>query len=287
MKVRRQSVRLVKRPARRKAPVRPPRRSFLFLLLGLIRPRHCMPCVGLVVLVGAFTVVVTPDDPADLMPPSPKPGGLPTIVIDPGHGGRDEGARGNRMREKDYTLDLAWRVERKLKTLNFPTLLTRRNDQYLSLSERVSIANREPDSIFVSLHFNAARQSGIAGVETFYANVKEPPEEGWKFMGLFAREEPEELDTGETLAAYIQTALVSKLTAENRGIKSRDLYVIRHTRAPAVLIEAGFISNGIEATLLKNADYRDRIAAAIAEGVALYQKTRTLPEATPAPEPLP
>ncbi len=240
-----------------------------------------MPCVGLVVLVGAFSVVITPDDPLGFAAPPPQPS-LPTVVIDPGHGGNDDGARGHGMREKHLTLDLAMRVEENLKALNFPTHLTRRDDSYVGLSERVSISNRIKDSIFVSLHFNAARQTGISGIETFYARNKDVADDGWQWMGLFSKPEPEILDTGESLAAYIQTALVSKLSAGDRGIKSSDFHVVRRTRAPAVLIEGGFVSNSMEAQLLRNPDYRDRIASAIAEGVAMYQKTRPQP-ALPVP----
>jgi N-acetylmuramoyl-L-alanine amidase len=257
-------------------------------LLGRFRKlmmmRNAMPCVGLVVLGGCLTFIVAPDEGPLLenslnsaLNPS-----FPTVVIDAGHGGKDEGARGNGLREKDLSLDVALRVEKLLNTFNFPTLLTRRDDTYVSLAERASIANRLDDAVFVSIHFNHASDTSSTGVETFYATEKVPPESAWTWIGFFSKPEPVSTDLGEDLAGYVQTSLISRTDATNRGIKQRPLYVVRHTRCPAVLVEGGFLNNPLDAQLVSNAEYRERLARAIAEGVMAYQKNRPQPEKPPA-----
>lgn len=241
--------------------------------------RHCIPCVGLVVFLGCFSLVIVPDFDAPRPQSQAAADALPTIVIDPGHGGIDEGTQYFRLAEKNMTLDIALRLERVLQGFNFPTLLTRREDHYVPLADRVTTANKIDDSVFVSIHFNQAENTSIGGVETFYADEKLPPSDDWTWIGFFTRADKPALDNGETLAAFIQASLISRMDATNRGIKSKALYVVRHTRAPAVLVEAGFISNQLENQLLREESYRDRIANSIAEGILNYVRTTrpTLP----------
>ena len=259
------------------------RAGFLGRVCQLFRMRNAMPCVGLVVLGGCLTFIVAPDETATLesrLNSALRPG-FPTVVIDPGHGGNDEGARANGFKEKDLSLDVAFRVEKLLGAFNFPTVLTRRGDTYVSLAERTAIANKIDNAIFVSIHFNQSRYQAATGVETFYASDKVPPESAWTWMGFFNRPEPAPDDNGEDLAAYIQASLVTRTDAMNRGIKPRDLFVVRHTRCPAVLVEGGFMNNSLDARLLGNTEYRDRLAKAIAEGVMTYQKNRPRPGVAP------
>ena len=240
--------------------------------------RNTMPCVGLVVLVGSLTFVITPDEE----PSKPKhytgsgKEELPLIVIDAGHGGKDVGARNNGLVEKDLTLDLARRVDKRLQRVGFGTVMTRDDDSYVSLPERAEVGNQYDNALFVSLHFNGGASSA-SGVETFYETEKVPPEAAWTWIGFFNKPDPSRYESGETLAGYIQTALVLRTEAANRGIKRRDLYVVRHVRVPAVLIEAGFLSNPVEARLLGNGEYRERLATAIVEGVMSYVKSRPHP----------
>src|SRR5687768_3327151 len=246
------------------------------------RMENAMPCVGLVVLAGCLTFVIAPDEqpPIDSRISAALDPALPTIVIDPGHGGRDVGASANGLVEKEVTLDLALRVERLLKTFGFKTKLTRCDDTYLSLAERAAIANQVENSFFVSIHFNKSKFREASGVETYYAKEKVPPEAAWSWIGYFNKPEaPGGADNGENLAGYVQTALVNRTETGNRGIKARELYVVRHTRAPAVLIEAGFLSNPFDAQLLAASEYRDRLAAAIVEGVIQFHKTQPKPKA--------
>jgi N-acetylmuramoyl-L-alanine amidase len=241
--------------------------------------RNAMPCVGLIVLGGCLTFIVAPDEQPFFDSPIATHAGFPVVVLDAGHGGQDDGAHGNALREKDLTLDVAFRTDKLLKQFGFQTVLTRTADTYVGLAERAAVANRIDNSIFVSIHFNHA--SAGTGVETFYATDKVPPENEWTWVGFFNKPATATADNGETLAGFIQASIVMRTEANNRGIRGRPLYVIRHTRCPAALVECGFISNAFEARLIANEDYRDRLAKAISEGVMSYTKSRPRPLATP------
>lgn len=247
--------------------------------------RHGMPAVGLIVFFGYFSFLVAPDD--DFAPGSHGTtasdthkilpvNGLPMVIIDPGHGGIDDGTKYYGLAEKDVTLDVAQRLEQLLKEVRVETVLTRRDDVYVSLPERVEIANRVGDTnsnvIFISIHFNQAAVESVDGIETYYADQKIPQATDWTWVGFFNRPEDEELDNGENLAADVQNALVSRMLVTNRGIKSRSLFVVRHTRMPAVLVEGGFLSNKIENQLLRNDGYRERIAQGLAAGILTYMQ---------------
>lgn len=233
-----------------------------------------MPCVGLIVLAGSVTLIVAPDEQplAEMPPASQSPRGFSTVVIDPGHGGLDDGAKSRALVEKQLTLDVALRLEKLLTQYSFPTVLTRRDDSYVPLSERAAIGNKYANSLFVSIHFNQAR--GGSGVETFYASEKILPEAEWTWMGLFSTPDPVPTDRGDSLAGYIQASLVRHTEASDRGVRGRRLYVLRHTRGPAALVECGFLNNSLESRLIANDSYRDLLARAIAEGVMSFEKTR-------------
>ncbi len=237
-----------------------------------------MPCVGLIVLGGCLTFIVAPDEQPYFESQSTR-ATFPIVVLDAGHGGRDDGARGNGLVEKELTLDVVNRTEKLLKQFGFQTVLTRPDDAYVALAERAAIANRIDNSIFVSVHFNHAHSG--SGIETFYASQKVPPETAWTWVGFFNKPKPVTGDNGETLAGFIQASMVTRTEATNRGIRGRPLYVVRHTRSPAALVECGFISNAFEARLIANTEYRDRLAKALAEGIMSYTKSRPRPPATP------
>ena len=247
-----------------------------------LRMRSAIPCVGLIVLAGSLTFIVAPDDEPSLDSAPPIPNTFPTVIIDPGHGGNDDGARARGLVEKQLTLDVALRIEKLLKQYNFPVVLTRRDDSYVGLSERAAIGNKIEHSIFVSIHFNQHLSVQSSGIETFYATEKVPPEAEWNWMGVFSKPTPAGTDNGETLAGYIHAALVMRTDLPNRGIRPRPLHVVRHTRSPAVLVECGFMSNAIEARLLANEPYRELLARAIAEGILTFEKSRPHPTVEPA-----
>ena len=234
-------------------------------------------------MAGCLTFLVTPEEaPRDLhVTAALSPSTLPTIVIDAGHGGSDDGAKANGLTEKNITLDVAARLEQRMQALGFPTVLTRRSDATIKLPERVDLANQVEFSLFLSLHCNHSASSSASGIETFYATEKVQPEPTFSFAGFFSKPEANtRVDRGENLAGYVQAAMLNRTEATNRGIKADRLFVVRHTRAPAVLIETGFLSNPFEARLLATPEYRERIAGAIAEGVAEF--ARTMP---PPPKP--
>jgi N-acetylmuramoyl-L-alanine amidase len=245
--------------------------------------QNALPCVGVVVFAGCLTFLIAPDELPSMPGSSDKSGqGLPMVILDPGHGGADGGGKGRGLLEKDLTLDVAQRTERLLKLAGFPTVLTRYEDKYVALKERARIANQYDDALFISIHFNKDSASQSYGIETFYAKQKLAVKEEWTWVGFF--NEPERpSETGEHLAGAIQASVATRTEARNRGIRGRDLYVVRHVRCPAVLIEGGFMSNAFDSQLLKNGDYRERLAMGIAEGVMSYQKSRSRP--APAEQP--
>ncbi len=250
----------------------------------VLRIRDALPCVGLIVLGGCLTLIIAPDEP---LPPASNPptggiAGLPTVIVDPGHGGKDEGTKWRGLAEKDLTLDVGTRLERLLKIAGFPTVLTRRDDVFIPLSERVKVANQYTDAVFVSIHFNSDPGGSSSGIQTHYAKHKDAGgDPDWAWIGFFGRQDPPASDASEVLAAAIETAATGRTEARNRGIYANDFYVIHHTRCPAVLVEGGFVSNAFEAQMLRNEEYRERLAMGIAEGVMGYVKSRPSPTAPP------
>lgn len=174
------------------------------------------------------------------------------IVLDPGHGGRDPGAIADGIYEKDLNLRITARLYILLKNLGFKVKMTRTDDRYLSLGDRAKIANDVNADIFISIHCNAASSNKANGIETLY------------YPGS---------DKGKILAGVIQHNMIDKLNMTNRGVKTRpDLFVLKYTSMPAVLIECGFITNPEENKLLTADKYRNDIAAAISDGVGEYYK---------------
>jgi N-acetylmuramoyl-L-alanine amidase len=245
--------------------------------------RNTMPCVGLIVLGGCLTFIITPDEQPSLESQvAAASSRFPTVVLDAGHGGKDGGARANGLVEKNLTLDVTARTQKLLHQYGFKTVLTRSDDTFIPLPERAAIGNRTDNAIFVSVHFNHSYSGASTGVETFYASEKVAPESAWTWAGFFTKPEPVPTENGETLAGFVQASLVMRTEATNRGIKGRPLHVLRHTRCPAVLVECGFLSNPLEARMIDNVDYRDRLAKSIAEGVMSYTKSRPRPTNPPS-----
>jgi N-acetylmuramoyl-L-alanine amidase len=261
--------------------------------------KHGFPCVGLIVFLGTFSFIVAPDDnfvPLPEHPAAPASSAAPavsgtsqiiprilpgqgpaTVVLDPGHGGIDDGTKYFGLAEKTATLEVAQHLQQILEAQKIKVVLTRKQDVYVSLPERAEIANAVAGTnnnvIFVSIHFNQSAVESVDGIETYYADKKIPPPADWTWVGFFDRPEDQQLDHGASLAADIQSALVSRMMTENRGIKSRSLFVTRHTRMPAVLVEGGFLSNKVENANLRDDAYIGRIAEGIAAGIMTYIKT--------------
>ena len=168
-----------------------------------------------------------------------------TIVVDAGHGGFDRGGvPGQRISEKDKTLDVAQRLKRILQAQGYRVVMTRDSDVFIPLGTRCSIANQYRGAQFVSIHFNCASRVGANGIETYY------------YRG-----------DSSGLAASIHRNVVSISPSENRGIRRRGFYVLRRTAIPSVLVECGFLTNPTEGRLALSADYRQRLAEQIARGI--------------------
>ena len=173
------------------------------------------------------------------------------VVIDPGHGGHDLGGHYGKVYEKHLALDTALRLEHYLRSSGYKTVMTRRSDTFISLPRRAAIGNRYRNSIFVSIHYNYTWKRDVAGLETFY------------YSGA-----------SRSLAESINSGMLRRVNAYNRGVKFARYYVIRNSRNPAVLVEAGFVSHARERSRMKKGTYRDGIARGIAEGIARYQRSR-------------
>jgi N-acetylmuramoyl-L-alanine amidase len=168
-----------------------------------------------------------------------------TVVIDPGHGGFDQGGiPGQTVPEKMVALDTALRLQKLLQEAGLRTVMTRSTDIFIPLFVRSAIANAQSDAIFVSIHYNASPRSGAHGIETYSENNR-----------------------GAVLAARIQRQLINRVSTENRGIRSAEYYVLRKCRLPAVLVECGFLTNPTEAQLALTPAYRQEVAEQIAAGI--------------------
>ena len=175
-----------------------------------------------------------------------------TVVIDPGHGGKDSGTfsrgrRGPLVLEKVAALDVARRLDTKLKAAGFRTVMTRQTDIFIPLEERAAISNRQTNAIYVSIHFNDSPRRRIHGIETYYHS-----------------------DFSIPLAEKIESNLDSMPGESDRGVKYCDFHVLRKNQYPAVLVECGFLSNKSEAVRAASPDYRQHLADKIAD--AIYQQ---------------
>ncbi|MCB1230067.1 MAG: N-acetylmuramoyl-L-alanine amidase [Verrucomicrobiae bacterium] len=172
------------------------------------------------------------------------------VVIDPGHGGKDNGSKWYGVAEKTLTLDLAKRIQKVLEGKGIDAKLTRSTDIYVELVDRAAVANKTPNTLFLSVHFNAHRDRSIKGIETFY------------YPGS---------TEGRVLATYVQSELGNRIKTRNRGVKPARLKVLRETKGVAVLVECGFISNRWECQRCASSWFRQVLAEEIVEGILRYR----------------
>jgi N-acetylmuramoyl-L-alanine amidase len=213
------------------------------------------------------------------------------VVLDPGHGGRDPGALGFGVREKDVTLRVAQLLAPALERRGFRVVLTRDRDRTLSLEERTARAEAARGDLFVSLHANAAPRRSLQGIETYYLDADHERHS----MRVAAREngvarsqlDPLQRTLGrlrisETsvhsrrLAQLVQTELVSGMPRRFRpvqdlGVKKGPFYVLFLSDMPAILVETGFVTNRSDAQRLRDAGYAEAVAERIAEGVDRFR----------------
>ena len=203
---------------------------------------------------------------------STTPRSFAVVILDPGHGGQDSGAMVGGVMEKDLTLDVAHRVDRLLDSQGVATLMTRLGDAYVSLADRATIGNRVRDSIFVSIHFNEDSKTVASGVETYYAEHQVTAGSVLAWLPFLSRPpsnspKPE----SQSLAGFIQEALVARTGAADRGAQAKQFFVIANVTSPAVLVEGGFLTNKEDVSKLASDDYRDQLAAAVADGILRYR----------------
>jgi N-acetylmuramoyl-L-alanine amidase len=196
------------------------------------------------------------------------------VVIDPGHGGENTGTHSvlPHLVEKQLTLDWALRLEPLLRQQGWQVILTRTTDVDVSLAERVSVAERVGADLFVSLHFNSAYpQSDLKGPETYCLTpVGMPSTLTRNYEDDVSREFPNNRhDDQNVLCAFrLHRALVEASGGLDRGLRrARFMGVLRGQNRPAVLLEAGYLSNPDEAARIGSPDYRQRLAEAVARAL--------------------
>jgi N-acetylmuramoyl-L-alanine amidase len=168
-----------------------------------------------------------------------------TVIVDAGHGGKDSGAyRRYGPPEKMVALDVAQRLNRKLRESQLKTVMTRDSDVFIPLNDRVAIENAQKNAVFVSIHFNDSRRRGIRGFETYYHS-------GASF----------------DLANQIQAKMMAIPNSANGGVHTANFRVLRLASCPAVLVECGYLSNRSEGNKTRDWEYRELLADRIAEAI--------------------
>ena len=215
-----------------------------------------------------------------------------TIIIDPGHGGRDPGTMHNGVVEQDVNLDVAKRLKTILEKLGYKVHLTRTGNTWISLSERVSFSRRKKGDLFVSIHVNAAENTSISGLETYIldfarsssvsrlAMVENADSGRLGDMDKILTEILTGARTTESrrLADRIQRNTLSHLkkngvTVRDGGVKGAPFFVLVGSSMPSVLVEIGYCTNKTEATRLKSSKHRQRIAQGMANGIHAYARS--------------
>ncbi|MCF7867422.1 MAG: N-acetylmuramoyl-L-alanine amidase [Candidatus Cloacimonetes bacterium] len=229
-----------------------------------------------------------------LVAANPSDNRLKTIVIDPGHGGKDPGAIGNSKKnyEKTLVLEISRKLQKKLRdNLNVDVILTRSKDEFVSLQQRTQFANSQAANLFISVHCNAHRSSEVSGIEVFYLSTAKTDEaravEAMENQVVYDYEGGEEavkkyddlafiladmaqsehLEESFQLGLKLQNNLISATGARNRGVKQANFYVLRGAFMPAVLLELGFLTNKKEERKLKDSSYQNKLVDALYQGI--------------------
>ncbi len=204
------------------------------------------------------------------------PGAVRTIILDAGHGGHDSGARGPLGAEKDMTLDVVLRTKKLLQENGYQVRCTRLTDTFIPLESRAAFANRHPNALFVSVHFNKSNTGGGTGIETYCLAPRGVPsmdEENLRYSDFVAypghANDPENI----ALATTIHASLVRTLGLTDRGVKRARFVVVKNLKVPGILLEGGFMSGSPDARLIATPSYRQEIAQCILDGVNRYKRT--------------
>ena len=239
-----------------------------------------------------------------------------TIVIDPGHGGKDSGCIGSELKEKNVALEIALRLGQKLQEYNprIKIIFTRTDDVFIPLFERTAIANRNNADLFISIHCNASKNASAKGSETFVMGLHRPKEnleiakrenqavlleedyqvnyggydpnspEGHIILSMYQNHN---LNNSITLAEHIENSISKTGQKVSRGVKQAGFVVLRTATMPSILVETGFLTNQKEEASLIDSEGRDKMAQSIFEGLYNYiesQKeiiTKQIPDLAP------
>jgi N-acetylmuramoyl-L-alanine amidase len=231
---------------------------------------------------------------SDLLAANPTDNRIKTIVLDPGHGGKDPGAIGasGKIFEKDITLAISKKLQKVLQdNLDVEVLLTRSKNEFVSLQQRTEFANKQNAGVFISIHCNAHRDSKIDGIEVFYLSTAITDEaravEALENQVVYDYEggaeavkkyddlafiladmaQSEHLEESFQLGLRLQNNLISAVSAKNRGVKQANFYVLRGAFMPSVLAELGFLSNKEEEKKLIKSSYQDKLVEALYLGI--------------------
>ena len=181
----------------------------------------------------------------------------PVIMLDAGHGGRDEGTKVHSFKEKKITLATVLYTKKFLEQMGYRVILTRSKDVEISLHRRVALANKTQSALFVSIHYNASKKTDAKGVEIFYYDSKDP----------------DRAKKSRRLANYILHYVIDQTEANSRGVKVGNFHVIRETDMPAVLLEGGFVTNIQECSHLRRKEYLENIGKGVAQGIDKFLKS--------------
>ena len=242
-------------------------------------------------------------EPPPLLDLAPA-GGLRTVVIDAGHGGEEEGAKGpNGTLEKNVTLSVSRRLKAALEArLGVRVVLTRDGDQTVGLDERAAVANNNKADVFISLHANASVRSKASGAEVFYLSLAEYGDEALRvargesealpvFGGgtrdieviLWEMAQARYIEQSATLAQMVETSLREHVVMSPRAIQQAPFRVLVGANMPAVLIEMGFITNPDQERLLTSETFQGSLVQAVVDSLIKYRDARTTERTTGAP----
>jgi N-acetylmuramoyl-L-alanine amidase len=241
--------------------------------------------------------------PAELLVPfGPRPEAVPDsiplrrVVIDPGHGGQDSGALGpTRLQEKAVALAVALRLKEALESRGVEVVMTRTSDRFVPLPQRSEIANRSRADLFLSIHCNACPSGRASGAETYTlspavtdvdrarkAAARHDPSDfipgaarrmsSGAERAVFGAYMGEQRRQSRGLADCLQEEMVRSLGEANRGVRVKNLSVLRETYIPAALVEVGFITDPATERRMRSAEYRQRVADALLAGIGRYAR---------------
>lgn len=257
------------------------------LVIDVVPPRE-----SLTTLVAEPLPDQTPSLPAPPQPAQPQSKPIKTIVIDPGHGGKDPGALGQRgTEEKDITLKVGLKLRDLLsKQPGIRVLMTRDRDEFIELENRAKFANAQDADLFVSIHVNSHTKRSVKGIEIYHFGAAKDQRAlevaarengtplnntgvGWEYLVadlLTSKKIEESLELAWTAKEAMVTTLNSHYTLVDHGVKTAPFYVLRFTSMPSILAEIAYISNAAEEEMLRTGLFTTRVAEALEESVKTF-----------------